>query len=171
VVIIVVSLAKSDKGGEDVVSRGMSVVKRLVTEPVGKGVDAEGCVVDNDETADTCVIEPTSPIIPEQTGNSSGDEEAHDDDNNAVVLVLYTDKNVRVEIGDIRTPNPLGILLEEHPSEMSIHQTLSDRVGVLFRIGVSVVSTVVSGPPPDGSLNGTATKGSEDILKRSRCGV
>ena len=143
-VIIVVSLAKSDKGGEDVVSRGMSVVKRLVTEPVGKGVDAEGCVVDNDETADTCVIEPTSPIIPEQTGNSSGDEEAHDDDNNAVVLMLHTDKNVGVEIGDIGTSDPLGVLLQEHPSEMSIHQTLSDRVGVLFRIRVSMVSTMVS---------------------------
>ena len=149
VVVVVVSLPKSDKGGEDVVSRGMSVVKGLVTEPVGKGVDAEGCVVDKDETADSGVVEPTSPIAPEQTGNSSGDEEAHDDDNDAVVLVLHTDKDVGVEIGDIGTSDPFRVLLEEHPSKMSIHQTLSDGVGVLFRIGVPMVSAMVSGPPPD----------------------
>ena len=54
---------------------------------------------------------------------------------------------------------------------MSIHQTLSDRVGVLLGIGVSMVSTVISRPPPDGALNGAATESSKDVLKRSRGGV
>jgi hypothetical protein len=146
------------------VSRGMSVVKGLVAEPVGKGVDAEGGVVDKDETADTGVVEPTSPITPAKTGNGGRDEEAHDEDDDAVVLVLHADKEVGVEIGDIGTADTLGVLLEEHPSEMSIHQTLSDRVGVLLGIGVSMVSTVVSRPPPDGALNGATTESSKDIL-------
>lgn len=164
VVVVVVSLAESDKGGEDVISRGMSIVKGLVTKPVGKRVDAEGGVVDKDETGDSGVVETPSPITPEQTSNGSREEEAHNEDNDAVILVLHTDKEIGVEIGDIGSSDALRVLFEDHPSEMSIHQAFSDRIGVLLGIGVSMVSTMISRPPADGSLNGTATESSKDIL-------
>ena len=40
---VMVAFAKSDEGSEDVVTGGVSIVKRLIAKPVGKGVDAESC--------------------------------------------------------------------------------------------------------------------------------
>jgi len=78
VVVVVVSLAESDKGGDDVVFGRVSVVEGLVAEPVGKRVDAEGGVVDKDKSADTSVDESASPVTPTDTGNGSRYEETHD---------------------------------------------------------------------------------------------
>ena len=42
---IVIAFAEGDEGGEDVVTRGVTVIEGLIAEPVGEGVDAEGCWV------------------------------------------------------------------------------------------------------------------------------
>jgi hypothetical protein len=49
---------------------------------------------------------------------------------------------------------------------MRVEETFADRVGVLVGIGVSVMSSVVSRPPTNGTLDGTATDGSEKDLER-----
>jgi len=171
VVVVVVSFAESDECGEDVVSWGMSVIERLIAEPVGKRVDAECSVVDKDESADSGVVKSTSPVTPTNASNESGDQEAHDEDDESVVLVLQADEDIRVEIRDIGTSDTFGVLLEDHPSEMCVHQAFSDRVWIFLCVGVTMMSTMVSRPPPNGSFDGAATKSSKDVLERSRCGV
>src|SRR5271154_3188854 len=101
------------------VSWGMSVIERLIAEPVGKGVDAKCGMVDKDESADTGVKESASPVTPTETSDESGEDKAHGKNNDPVVLVLHTDERIRVEIGDIGTTNTFGILFEDHPPEMS----------------------------------------------------
>ena len=120
-VVVVVTFAESYECGEDMISRRMSVVKGLVTEPVGKGVDAERCVMDKDKSTDTSVIKSTSPVTPRNTSNSSRHQKAHDEDNQSVVLVLHADEFIRVEICDIGSSDTFGVLLEDHPTEMSVH--------------------------------------------------
>jgi hypothetical protein len=50
VVEVVVALTKGNKGGDDVVPGRVAVIERLVTEPVGKRVDAEGGLLDEEDT-------------------------------------------------------------------------------------------------------------------------
>lgn len=170
-VVVVVTFAESDECGDDVVSWRVSVIEGLVAEVMGKGVDAECGMVDKDESADTGVKESTSPVTPTKTSNDSGEEESHGEDNDSVVLVLHADELVGVEIGDIGSTNAFGVLLEDHPTEMGIHQSFADRVRVLFGVCETMMSTMVPRPPSDGSLNSAASESSKDILERSRCGV
>ena len=78
---------------------------------------------------------------------------------------------VRVEIRDVSSADTFGILFENHPAEMCVHQTLANGVRVLLGIGVSVMGTMVSGPPSDGTLNGATSDGSEKVLEWARCRV
>jgi len=149
----------------------VSVIEWLISEPMCKGVDAEGGMVYEDEPGDTSIVETTSPITPEEPGNSSRKEEAHEENDYSVVLVLHADELVGVEIGDIGSTNAFGVLLEDHPTEMGIHQSFADRVRVLFGVCETMMSTMVPRPPSDGSLNSAASESSKDILERSRCGV
>ena len=171
VMVVVVSFTKSDECGEDVVSWGMSVIERLIAEPVGKRVDAERSVVDKDKSADTGIVKSTSPVTPTETSDDSGNKEAHDEDDDSVVLVLHADEDIRVEIGDICTSDSFGVLFEDHPTEMRVHQAFSDRVWIFLCVCITMMSAMVSRPPSNRSFNGTATKSSENVLERSRCGV
>ena len=170
-VVVVVSFTESDECGDDVVSWGMSVVEGLIAEVVGKGVDAECGMVDKDESADTGVKESTSPVTPTKTSNNSGKEEAHDEDNDSVVLVVHANEAIRVEICDICTTNTFGVLFQDHPTEMSVHQALSDRVWIFLCVGVTMMSAMVSRPPSNGAFDCAATKSSKDVFQRSRCVV
>jgi hypothetical protein len=42
----VITLAKSNKGSDDVISRGVAVVERLVSKPVSQAVDTERGLLD-----------------------------------------------------------------------------------------------------------------------------
>lgn len=70
VVEVVVTLTESDKGSDDVVPGAVAVVKGLVSEPVGKRVDAEGSLLDEEDAEDTSVDEATLPVVPEKTSDS-----------------------------------------------------------------------------------------------------
>jgi hypothetical protein len=171
VVVVVVSFAECDKSGDDVVAGRMSVVKGLVTEIVCKRVDTECGVVNKDESANSGVEESTSPIPPKQTSNGSRDKETHDEDDKSVVLVLRADERVRVEIGNVCAANTFGILLENHPAEMSVHQSFANRVGILLGIGISMMGTVIPRPPSDRAFNGTTSNRGKNVLKWSRSGI
>jgi len=52
---------------------------------------------------------------------------------------------------------------------VGVEETLANGVGILVGVGVSVVSTVVPRPPPDGALNGGRSNSSEVDLERKAC--
>jgi hypothetical protein len=121
----------------------------LITEPVSKGVDAEGGLLDEEDAEDTSVDQSSHPVTPTDTGNQAWEDETHEDDGLEVVAVLPDDDWVIVEIGDVSTADTLWVLLHEHPAEVGVEETLADRVWVLVGIGVSVMCSVISGPPSD----------------------
>lgn len=65
----------------------------------------------------------------------------------------------------------LGSRLEDHPTDVSPPEPFVSRVRVEVGVGVTVVSSVSSGPPLDGSLNGTGSGTCEDVFEGSRGGV
>lgn len=71
--------------------------------------------------------------------------------------MLPYDDRVFVQVGNVGTANAFRVLLQEHPSEMRVEETLADGVRVLLGVGVTVMSAVVSCPPSDRAFNGTAT--------------
>jgi hypothetical protein len=119
--IIVVSLAKSDKGSEDVIFGRMSIIERLISKIMSKRVDTESGMVNKDKSTNPGKVKSTSPISPEKTGDGSGDKESHDEDDESVVLVLHANEFIRVEIGDIGSTDAFWVLFENHPAEMGIH--------------------------------------------------
>ena len=161
VVEVVVSLTEGNESGDDVITGRVSVVEGLVSEPVGKGVDTEGSLLDKANSKNTGVDEATKPVTPAETSNDSGEDQAHGENALDVVAVLPDDNGVLVEIGDVGSALALRVLLEDHPADVGIEETLANGVGVLLSIGVTVVSSVAVRPPSNGSLNGTGTNGSE----------
>jgi hypothetical protein len=171
VVEVVVALTESDKSSDDVITGAVAVVEGLVTKPVSKGVDTEGGLLDEEDTENTSVDEASKPVTPAETCDKSREDEAHEENDLEVVLVLPDDNGVVIEIGDVGAANSLGVLLHEHPAEVRVKKTLPDAVGVLLGVGVTVVSAVVPSPPSDGALNGTAANGSKEDLERKSGGV
>jgi hypothetical protein len=165
---VVVALTESDKSSDDVVPGAVAVVERLVAEPVGKGVDTEGSLLDEEDAQDTSVDETTLPVVPEKTSDSRREDETHEEDNLDVVLVLPDDDGVLVQVGDVSAANALGVLLHDHPAEMAVEKSLANAVGVLVGVGVAVVGTVVTAPPADGTLNSTAADEGEEDAQRER---
>lgn len=116
VVEVVVSLTERDDGGDDVVTRGVAVVKRLVTQPVGKRVDAEGGLLDEANSENAAIYVTTEPVTPHESAEDGREDETHADDALDEVAVLPDYDGVLVEIGDIGAAGTLGILLEDHPA-------------------------------------------------------
>lgn len=162
VVEVVVTLSESDESGNDVISGAVTVVERLVTEPMSERVDTEGSLLDEEDAQNTGVDESTLPIVPEKSSDGRREDQAHEENNLDVVLVLPDDNGILVQVGDVGAANALGVLLHDHPAEMAVEETLADAVGVLGSVGVAVVSAVVTAPPADGALDSTATNKSEE---------
>jgi hypothetical protein len=166
VVEVVVALAEGDERGDDVVAGRVAVVKGLLAEPVGERVDAEGGLLDEADAQDAGVDVAAEPVTPEEAADERREDEAHGHDALDEVAVLPDDDGVLVEVGDVGAAGALGVLLEDHPAEVGVEETLADRVGVLDGVGVSVVGAVIPGPPPDGALHGAGAHGSKVDLKR-----
>ena len=171
VVEVVVAFSESDQGGEDVVSWGVPVIERLVAEPMGQGVDAEGSLLDEEDSEDAGVDEATLPVAPSQTGNQHGEDEGHEGDAWDVVLVLPENDGIFVEIGDVGAADALGVLLHDHPADVRVEETFADGIRILVGVGVAVVSAMATGPPSDGALDGTGTDGGEIDLEGEGGGV
>jgi len=157
VVEVVVALTKSNKSSDDVIARRVAVVERLVTEPVSKRVDAEGGLLNEEDAENTSVDESTLPVTPAETSYDTREEETHNGDNEEVILVLPPNDRIFIKVGDVGTANALGVLLHDHPAEVRVQETLADGVRVLVGVSVAVVSTVVTGPPSDGTFDSTST--------------
>lgn len=147
VVEIVVSFAEGDKSSNDVIPRRVAVIKGLITKPMGQRVDAEGSLLNEEYTEDTGIDKPTDPVTPPETSNKSWEYQSHEDNNPEVVLVLPNDNRILVQVGNVGSANPLGVLLHNHPPQMRVHKTLADTIRVLLGVGITMMSPVVSGPP------------------------
>ena len=64
VVKVVVAFAKRYKGRDDVVSRRVTVVERLVAKPMCEGVDTECGLLDKEDAQNACVDEAAEPVAP-----------------------------------------------------------------------------------------------------------
>ena len=126
VVEVVVSLSESDKGGDDMITRRVAVVEWLITEPVSKGVDTEGGLLNDEDSKNTGVDESSHPVSPSKTSYQAGEDHSHEDDSLDVVSMLPDNDGVIVQIRDVGTANALWVLLHDHPAEMRVDETLSD---------------------------------------------
>jgi len=104
-------------------------------------------LLDNKDSENSGVDESSPPISPSESGNQHGENHTHEDNALDVVSVLPDNDGVVVEIRDIGTADSLWVLLQKHPSEVRVNEPLANRVWVLVGIGVTVVCSVVSGPP------------------------
>jgi len=189
----VVSLADGDQGGDKVITRSVLVVESVFSEPMSQRVDTEGGLMgqgDNDQHHNstryailvfTHVVneqQPSSsgkeetslPITPTKTSDTHREEQPHDQKQRQVVVVLPPDDLGSSQVGDIGDTD-LGSRLEDHPTDVSPPEPFVGRVRVEVGVGVTVVSSVASGPPFDGSLDGSGSGTGEDVFKRSRGGV
>ena len=98
VVEVVVTLSESDKSGNNVVARRVAVVEWLVTKPMGQGVDAEGSLLDEEDSENSSVDESTLPVSPSKTSDEAREDHAHEDDGLDVISVLPNNNWIIVQI-------------------------------------------------------------------------
>lgn len=169
VVEVVISLAQSDECSDDMVAGAVAVVEGLLAEPVSQRVDTESSLLDDEDAENGGIDEATPPVAPAEAGHQSREDQSHEKNDLDEVGVLEDDNRILVEIGDIGTAGTLGVLLDDHPANVAVEQALSDGVGVLLSVGISVVSAVALGPPAGGTLHGTSTDGGEVDAKGEAC--
>ena len=145
---VVVTFSECDQSRDDVITGRVAIVKWLVAKPVSERVDAESCLLDEENPEDSAVDEAAEPVAPAETAGKHGKEEAHEHDHLEIVAVLPNDDWVFVEVGYVGTADTLWVLLHQHPSEVGVEETFADRVWVLVGVGVAVVGSVISRPPP-----------------------
>ena len=149
----------------------VAVIERLITKPVCQRVHAEGCLLNEEDSEDTRVDESTPPISPSDARDEAREDHAHEDDRLDIVAVLPDNDWIIVQVRDVSAADSLWVLLHDHPSEVGVEKTLPNGVRVLVGIGITVMSSVISRPPPNGSLNGTTTDCREEYLQRGCSGV
>lgn len=120
---------------------------------MGKRVDAESCLLNDESAEDTCIDESTKPVTPKEAGHEHGEGQPHEEDHLEVVLMLPDYDRVLVEVGNISTTETLRVLLHQHPPDVGIEETFADRVRVFVGVGVAVMSPVISSPPSYGTFH------------------
>lgn len=163
-----VAFTEGGESSDDVITRGIAVVEWLVTEPVGEGVDAEGRLLNEADAENTGIDVATEEVTPEEAADEGREDDTHADDGLDEVAVLPDDDGVLIEVRNVGAAGLLRVLFHDHPADVRVKQTLADRVGILDSVGISVVGTMIPGPPSDGALYGTSAHGSEVDLER--CG-
>lgn len=83
--------------------------------------------------------------------------------------MLPNDYRVLIQVADVGSPDSLRVLLHDHPAKVGVKKTLADGVRVLVGVGVSMMGTMISGPPSDGSFDSSTTSGSKEYSQR-QCG-
>ena len=146
---VMISFSKSDEGSDNVVSWRVSVVKWLVAKPMGKRIDAEGGLLNEEDSKNACVDEAAHVITPAKTCNERWEDQTSENDDFQVVLVLPDNDWILIEIRNICSSYSFWVLLHQHPTEVRVEKTFADRVWVLLGVGISVMGSVISCPPSD----------------------
>jgi len=94
VVEVVVTFSQSDESSNDVVTGRVTVVEWLVTEPVSQGVDAEGSLLNEEDSKNSSVDESAHPVTPSETSNETREDHAHENDGLDVVAMLPDNNRV-----------------------------------------------------------------------------
>lgn len=105
-------------------------------------------VVHEDQSSCASKEEPSSPVTPTETGDSSREDHAHSDKEKEVVLVLPSNDLVPGQIRNVGNTD-LASRFDNHPTDMRPPETLVSRVRVELGVGISVVSSVSTRPPFD----------------------
>jgi len=95
---VVVTFAKGNESSDYMITRRIAVIERLVSEPVSKGVDAEGGLLNEEDSENSCVDETSHPVSPSEASDKARENHAHEDDGLDVVSVLPDDDWVIVQI-------------------------------------------------------------------------
>lgn len=123
-------------------------------------------MVDKAQPCSTCKEETTPPISPAKTSDNSRDDETHTQDQRDVIPVLPLYDPVPAQITDVGDTD-LASGLDQHPSNVGPEKAFLGGVWVKLSVGVTVMSSVTSAPPLDGTFNSTATGNGESELKRN----
>mmetsp|Transcript_22158 Transcript_22158/g.38305 ORF Transcript_22158/g.38305 Transcript_22158/m.38305 type:complete len:200 (-) Transcript_22158:586-1185(-) len=164
VVVVVVSLTKSQEGGDDGVKGGVLLGERLLTEVMSDRVDAKRCLVHEEHASKAGVDKGAPEIIESKVSNGAREHKRKGDGNREVVLMLPHDHLVLVKVGNINSSRLPSLLLENHPSDVREPEALVDCIWVLIGIDVPVMRPVVPGPPSSGSLISCGSKEQEQKL-------
>ena len=144
-----IALAQCHKGSDNVISGRVAVVKGLVAEPVSERVDTESRLLNEEDAKNTSIDETAHPVTPAITSDKHWEDQAHECNSLEIISVLPDDNRIIVEIRNIRPTDTLWVLLHDHPAEVGVEKTLANRVWVFVGICVSVMGTMISGPPSD----------------------
>lgn len=87
-----VAFTERNKGRQDIITRSMTVVKGVFTDPVCKGVDAEGRVVDKDTAHDAGVKVSAFPVSPKKTGDECREDKGHEERKAVDRVILKNDE-------------------------------------------------------------------------------
>lgn len=117
---IVIAFSKGDECSNHIVARRVAIIERLITEPVGKRVDAEGGLLHAEDAEDAAVDEATEPVAPAQTAEQGWEAIAHKQGQFHEVLVLPHHEGVLVEIRDVDPANALGVLPHQEPAHVRV---------------------------------------------------
>jgi hypothetical protein len=161
---VVVTLAESDDGSDNVITGRVAVVEWLITKPMCQRVDTECSLLNEEDPQNSGVDETTEPISPSESRDEGWEDHAHEDDRLEVVSMLPDNDGVVIQIRDVGAADTLWVLFHDHPSDMGVEEAFADRVWVLVGIGVTVVSAVISRPPPNGTFNRPTPHGREEDL-------
>lgn len=130
VVEVVVALADGQQCRDDAVSCGLAVGVRGVAGVVGNRVHTERGVVDEEETEAASNEEATIRIAPQRC-NHTGQQEAEEQSEGAVVLVLDVNDRLGFEVLNVGVADAPRLLLAKHPATVCVPETLAGGVGVL----------------------------------------
>lgn len=118
----------------------------------------------NEDKSDCASIKVTAfPVAPQETANNCGDNECHDEHDIKIVSVLPFCNAVLPEIADVCRPR-FSTGLEHNPANVGEQQALVCIVRVKIGVGIPMVGTMPSGPPPDRALGSAGTCKGQEIL-------
>jgi hypothetical protein len=158
---VVVALTQSDQCGNNVIARGVSVIKwlegistlrpsprktmtDLLTQPMGKRVDAKSGLLNKQKPKNACIHQTTLPIAPAQASYKHWKQHPEHQDDRSIIPVLPDDDRVFVQVRDIRSSLVFGILLQDHPHEVRVPDSLHYTIGVVACICETVMRTMLS---------------------------
>jgi len=118
VVEVMISLSKSNQSGQDVVSGRISVVERLVANPMREGINAERSLLYHEKAQDASVDQSTFPVSPAEPSNETGEQERHAQRNGHEVAVLEHDYGIVVQVRDVDAADGFRVLREHHPAHV-----------------------------------------------------
>ena len=76
----------------------VAVIKGLITQPMGKGVDTEGGLLNEEDAEDASVDEAAEEVVEGKATKDGGKDQAHEDDDFEVMTVLPDDDGIFVQV-------------------------------------------------------------------------